>query len=326
MSTAENPPFFFPPLPPPDWDDGSGFWPQMPPRQEDFETPLFKRQRNSNDAQVGSNQSQQIVSGMLPPAPLPTIPPQNPSQNNKVSRLFFKTRLCLKFKTGSCPYGQNCSFAHGPEELRRAPPNWPSLVAGYDDDRLNGALSDRQRMNKLKICRKYYNGEVCPYGDRCTFMHVEPGSLRESSAISVGITEAAAPNAGSSVNGSYDPETNGSSGSCGDGNGSLQRSSFWKTKMCHKWELTGDCPFGEKCHFAHGTAELKKSGGQVDVETNSVVTQPKHLCNPAETSPLNQTDLPSKQKGFLRLKGLKKIRNIYADWIDDLPPCNSRDS
>jgi hypothetical protein len=27
----------------------------------------------------------------------------------------------------------------------------------------------------------------------------------------------------------------------------------WKTRLCNKWETTGQCPFGDKCHFAHGS-------------------------------------------------------------------------
>ncbi len=33
-----------------------------------------------------------------------------------------KTRLCQEFmNTGQCRYGDNCTFAHGPHELREAP-------------------------------------------------------------------------------------------------------------------------------------------------------------------------------------------------------------
>ncbi|EER14127.1 hypothetical protein Pmar_PMAR022918, partial [Perkinsus marinus ATCC 50983] len=31
---------------------------------------------------------------------------------------FYKTRLCPLFQSGSCPRGQACSYAHGPQELR----------------------------------------------------------------------------------------------------------------------------------------------------------------------------------------------------------------
>lgn len=251
MGTTETPPPFFPLLPSPGMSNDNGFWAQARP-QEEYEGPQFKRHRPSDDAHVltDPNRSWQHAPGILSSAPPPPNPPQNSSQSSKGSRLFFKTRLCMKFKSGSCPYGQNCSFAHGPEELRRPPPNWPSLAAGHDDDRMSGNVTDRQRLNKLKICRKYYNGEDCPYGERCTFAHVEPGSLRESSAISVGVTETALPAAGSGGSGSQEPDASGS-GSCGDGNGSLQKSSsLWKPKMCHKWEPTGDCYFWSwNCRF-----------------------------------------------------------------------------
>ncbi|MQM11475.1 hypothetical protein Taro_044382 [Colocasia esculenta] len=298
MNTSEDLPPFFPPLPAPALNNSSGFWLQVHPREEHFDVPpQFKKQRVSDDAPPANpNRGQRQVSGSLPPPPVHSISlPQNSSQGNKVSRLFFKTRLCMKFKLGSCPYGQNCSFAHGPEELRRAPPNWPSLVAGLDDERSAGGLSERQRLNKLKICRKYYNGEVCPYGERCTFAHVEPGSLKECSAFNAGVAEASNPPAVSSLCGACDLEANGSSSSSGDGNGSHHKSCIWKTKKCHKWELTGHCPFGENCQFTHGTA------------------------GDSAPAPPGRTSFPGKQKGFLRLRGLKKISNIYADWIEDLP-------
>jgi hypothetical protein len=34
----------------------------------------------------------------------------------------------------------------------------------------------------------------------------------------------------------------------------VQKPSNWKTRICNKWEMTGYCPFGSKCHFAHGAA------------------------------------------------------------------------
>ncbi|KAG6434418.1 hypothetical protein SASPL_106051 [Salvia splendens] len=48
--------------------------------------------------------------------------------------------------------------------------------------------------------------------------------------------------------------------------------SNWKTSICNKWELTGYCPFGSKCHFAHGAAELHNHGG-LDSEVKDASTQ-----------------------------------------------------
>lgn len=63
----------------------------------------------------------------------------------------FKTELCNKWQeTGECPYGDNCQFAHGVEELR------PVL---------------RHPRYKTEVCRMVLNGVVCPYGHRCHFRH-----------------------------------------------------------------------------------------------------------------------------------------------------------
>ena len=31
-----------------------------------------------------------------------------------------------------------------------------------------------------------------------------------------------------------------------------------KTELCNKWKETGECPYGDKCQFAHGIGELQK--------------------------------------------------------------------
>ncbi|GLJ46178.1 hypothetical protein SUGI_0972670 [Cryptomeria japonica] len=46
---------------------------------------------------------------------------------------------------------------------------------------------------------------------------------------------------------------------------------YWKTRICNKWETTGHFPFGDKCHFAHGVAELPKyGGGLLDSENGAI--------------------------------------------------------
>lgn len=63
----------------------------------------------------------------------------------------FKTELCNKWEqTGTCPYGDNCQFAHGIEELR------PVV---------------RHPRYKTEVCRMVLNGVTCPYGHRCHFRH-----------------------------------------------------------------------------------------------------------------------------------------------------------
>ncbi|GAB4858155.1 hypothetical protein Ancab_009552 [Ancistrocladus abbreviatus] len=182
------------------------------------------------------------------------------SRSKAIGRMFFKTKLCCKFRAGVCPYITNCNFAHGIEELRRPPPNWQEIVAAHEEERgvsveqreehqiptisSSDSRSESQRSYKGRHCKKFYTDEGCPYGDNCTFLHDEQSRARESVAISV------SPTVGSGYGTS----------------GVNQKPSNWKTRICNKWETTGNCPFGSKCHFAHGLAELHKYGGAV-VET-----------------------------------------------------------
>ncbi|KZV53508.1 zinc finger CCCH domain-containing protein 14 [Dorcoceras hygrometricum] len=63
----------------------------------------------------------------------------------------FKTELCNKWQeTGACPYGDNCQFAHGINELR------PVI---------------RHPRYKTEVCRMVLTGDICPYGHRCHFRH-----------------------------------------------------------------------------------------------------------------------------------------------------------
>jgi len=63
----------------------------------------------------------------------------------------WKTELCNKWQeTGTCPYDNNCQFAHGIGELR------PVI---------------RHPRYKTQACRMVLAGGVCPYGHRCHFRH-----------------------------------------------------------------------------------------------------------------------------------------------------------
>ncbi|XP_011622812.1 zinc finger CCCH domain-containing protein 12 isoform X1 [Amborella trichopoda] len=278
--------------------------------------------------------------------PFPSRPRGNPSYG----RIFFKTKLCTRFQQGNCPYTPNsCNYAHGVDDLRKPPPNWQQIV---DSGASSAPLplfpfreeptlplptppqlltwQENQRLHRLRICKKYYNGEVCSYGDRCNFVHDDLGRSRESLAISIG-TNSNSGNGGSHVfeslsNFSKKPvglnATEGGNG--GELNGSNLKPMFWKTRMCNKWESTGSCPFGEKCHFAHGAAaELQKYGVVMDTDIeNSGLTPTSKPSHPStgvkNTSTLRRScELGQGQRGLSKWKGPEKINRIYADWIDD---------
>ncbi|KDP32373.1 hypothetical protein JCGZ_13298 [Jatropha curcas] len=316
--------------------DAIGIWPQFPLNSNEqfdphsqFEQhqPPYKRPRNSED-----NNSQSMNSRM----PLPNNLPVN---NKGTTNIFFKTRMCAKFRSGNCRNGENCNFAHGMQDLRQPPPNWQELVGvgggvRGEDERPSGNWEDDQRIiHKMKLCKKFYNGEECPYGDRCNFLHEDPskfrddiGRFRESSAISIGTTGQPMLHGSGGLNA---PEVSKSVNNVVSDAFRVNdmKPVYWKTKLCTKWETTGQCPFGEKCHFAHGQAELQLPGERAEGEVGNAgctLTKPPpiHANNICPSMTANVSSVIEEGQGkkcLLKWKGPKKINRIYGDWLDDLP-------
>ncbi|XP_042408745.1 zinc finger CCCH domain-containing protein 56-like [Zingiber officinale] len=270
---------------------------------------------------------------------------QGGNRNNSskaIGKMFFKTKLCCKFRAGTCPYITNCNFAHGIEELRKPPPNWQEIVAAHEEgsepplpieERQIPTISssivigESERSYKGRRCKKFYTEEGCPYGDSCTFIHDEQSKARESVAISLS------------------PSVGGGAQYGGGAAAAVQKPSNWKTRICNKWEMTGYCPFGSKCHFAHGAEELHRyGGGLMDTEGRDVSSTPDtkqagplakattdaslvsnvsvphadiyHISAPSQRS---ATALQRQgQRSAEKWKGPDKISKIYGDWIDDI--------
>ncbi|GAB2264932.1 hypothetical protein Dimus_000003 [Dionaea muscipula] len=324
--------------------------------------------RNWNAGPCGETQtlsnSNYNVAAAVPPARSGNEPPNKKSKGSPsgdsessrskaIGRMFFKTKLCSKFRAGVCPYITNCNFAHGIEELSRPPPNWQEIVAlTADEDECGVSVEQReehriptisssdsrgesQRSYKGRHCKKFYTEEGCPFGESCTFLHDEQSRARESVAISVSPT----------VGSGYGVI------------GASQKPSNWKTRICNKWETTGSCPFGSKCHFAHGLAELHKyGGGLMDVEgresssappeskpggvaarTNDSAVTASVLSAPPPRAdfhhhhvggggvplqrPSGMNMIPSpglSLRPIQKWKGPDKISRIYGDWIDNI--------
>ncbi|KAJ0228837.1 hypothetical protein HA466_0321540 [Hirschfeldia incana] len=272
------------------------------------------------------------------------------NRTKAIGKMFFKTKLCCKFRAGTCPYVTNCNFAHAVEELRRPPPNWQEIVAAHEEEReefqipslvvSSSAGAGDERSFKGRHCKKYYTEEGCPYGESCTFMHDEASRNRESVTISLGP-------GGYGGGGNSNVVVLGGSAV----QNQIVKPSNWKTRICNKWEITGYCPFGAKCHFAHGAAELHRFGGGLvegegkdGLSPNPDVKQtgpnPKGHSDTTTTtllSPgiphhpdagyqsgvaLQRASSAVTQKPGIRThqkwKGPGKISLIYGDWIDDI--------
>ncbi|XVF34706.1 hypothetical protein REPUB_Repub18cG0082100 [Reevesia pubescens] len=319
--------------------DAIGIWPefsmndgQFDPHSEfEQQQPPFKRPRHSEDSQ----------SNVVHCTPTNPRMPLNPPINKGTTNIFFKTRMCAKFRLGTCRNGEGCNFAHGIEDLRQPPPNWQELVGGREEEHPSGNFNDDQKIiHRMKLCKKFYNGEECPYGDRCNFLHEDPskfrddmGRFRESSAISIGTTGPPAGLGTVSDQSEGNRAVNSTASDAFRGNMKPVCPVYWKTKLCTKWETTGHCPFGEKCHFAHGQTELQGMNGRVDGDfgnTGSGLTRIGSISTkihnlPANDPPPVTASVPSlneeaqAKKCLFKWKGPRKINRIYGDWLDDLP-------
>ena len=153
------------------------------------------------------------------------------------SALFYKTKICTKFKLGTCTFNERCHFAHGEEDLRKPPQGWEELVKVGSSVNMGKVSVDPLRKSN-KPCRYFSEGN-CPYGDRCTFSHGNDQTQRNENLAVVDGAFASSNSSGSSVN--Y--------------TGSSSRSNY-KTRICTRWEKGEICSYGEKCHFAHGQTGL----------------------------------------------------------------------
>jgi hypothetical protein len=228
----------------------------------------------NDNASSNSNYQSSTRSGSEPPNKKSKNNSQELNSKKSIGKMFFKTKLCCKFRAGTCPYITNCNFAHSIEELRRPPPNWQDIVAAHEEEKGNtvdvreefqipsivGFGAETQRSYKGRHCKKFYTEEGCPYGDNCTFLHDEQSKNRESVAISLGPGgygggSGAGAGAGVGVGVGVGGGGEGGGGNAGS-NAVNVKPSNWKTRICNKWELTGYCPFGNKCHFAHGVGGM----------------------------------------------------------------------
>mmetsp|Transcript_35513 Transcript_35513/g.56845 ORF Transcript_35513/g.56845 Transcript_35513/m.56845 type:complete len:587 (+) Transcript_35513:90-1850(+) len=55
----------------------------------------------------------------------------------------------------------------------------------------------------------------------------------------------------------------------------VQHNDMYKVAICKHWKQTGDCPFGTRCHFAHGAHELRGRGEEGDDADASTTVAPK---------------------------------------------------
>mmetsp|Transcript_33874 Transcript_33874/g.56881 ORF Transcript_33874/g.56881 Transcript_33874/m.56881 type:complete len:242 (-) Transcript_33874:87-812(-) len=98
----------------------------------------------------------------------------------------------------------------------------------------------------------------------------------------------------------------------------------FKTKVCNKWQI-GACPFGAKCHFAHGQVELRQRqplpGGDVpgapDGEWQETLRYLKLGINPPAQPPPTAAALAAVAAAAANGE-YAYPDNPYGDFIEDL--------
>lgn len=107
-----------------------------------------------------------------------------PAQSN--SNMFFKTRLCNKWRQGMCPFGDKCTYAHGQQELRRVAPEvlMQQQMLAAQQGLMQGEQQQQQQQQqrhaadqksqvyyKTRLCIRFMQSGYCVKGNECTFAH-----------------------------------------------------------------------------------------------------------------------------------------------------------
>ncbi|KAJ2200591.1 hypothetical protein IW144_000984, partial [Coemansia sp. RSA 522] len=115
---------------------------------------------------------------------------------------------------------------------------------------------------KTKLCEKFEQEGECPYHQKCVFAHgLSELRVRESQPPPPLRTD-------DSFNRSH-------------GGSRFNANPLYKTRLCQRFGELGECPYGEKCQFAHGDNELRVS---VEPITPRTPREPQYASRTQEQS------------------------------------------
>eukprot|EP00250_Pteridium_aquilinum_P001104 c11313_g1_i3 orf=696-1598(-) len=141
-----------------------------------------------------------------------------------------------------------------------------------------------------KPCLKFFSTCGCPYGEGCHFSHYVPGGISALATSGLGpgksglssLATLSAPTLDASVNlGGY------------------------KTRVCNQFGTPDGCRFGNKCHFAHGGRELRKTDGSGG---GAQATNSGHFSSNLAAAPLSSET----SRGFLAVKDFTSTNSVAA--------------
>ena len=205
------------------------------------------------------------------PAPLPYVYTMSDAMRPQVNEKI-KTRLCRNFESPQgCRFGDRCVFAHGEEELRTEEANTasmgstymlqtsieqavlvpvPQVHVGAIVGKAGSAIAQVSATSGAKVSMlsaEYTNSD----GNRlCRVIGSPLDVQRAQEMIYQRLTYAERKKSDAPKDSKKKP---------------------FKTKICDSWVRNGQCPFGRRCHYAHGNEELQQRHSTNENSENVVI-------------------------------------------------------
>jgi len=118
--------------------------------------------------------------------------------DNNNDNNFYKTKLCSRFEGGNCPYLDNCTFAHGEDDLRKVMCKFgarcrkgsncwfehPEVEEEQEEDTSASTVATSPTITpkpfnyRMSMCRNWMREGNCSYKEHCNFAHGR-GQLRD---------------------------------------------------------------------------------------------------------------------------------------------------
>ncbi|GAB2228173.1 hypothetical protein Droror1_Dr00010003 [Drosera rotundifolia] len=165
----------------------------------------------------------------------------------------------------------------------------------------------------MRLCKFTFRREECPYGERCHFLHGSSGKWKGGIGNSHESGEKDEGKLGSARSYAISIKTS----CCKDLNFDVEDSQnarclSWKTKICNKWAINGTCPYGMRCIFAHGQAELRKNSA-----FSASISDSKGTGSSRKYEAGVGSDEAQNNKCSFKWERLGKTVGIYGDWINE---------
>lgn len=181
----------------------------------------------------------------------------------------FKTVVCRHWVKGLCMKLDNCEFLHELDNDRMPECRWGEKCQVPDCYFKHTKESDRQEC-------AYYTLGFCAHGTSCRYRHIRKAKeeLQEETNWDI-IFTTAVPMSSDAAAGAADRRVQ-------------EPNVNFKISLCKHFVAGTTCPYGDKCHFAHGENELRDPSQNKTLPNLDNAQQPHVLSALPVKSPLEE--------------------------------------